>query len=114
MTNDTNLSIGEKVASFFQPDILVAARYHATTYLESEKRLMLAVLEEAVLCFQKYISAGDIREKALFCDAEKWIVEENTDWPFSFENICQVLGFNPSYLRNGLLRWKQKKLATLS
>ena len=114
MRNETNLSIKENVASLFQPDILLSAQHLETfctkTYLESEKRLMLAVLEEAVLCFQKYISAGDRRGKALFRDAEEWIMEENSDWLFSFENICQVLGFDPDYLRQGLLCWKRKKL----
>ena len=115
MRNETNASIEKNGASLFQPDMLLSAQYLETfrteTYLESEKRLMLAVLEEAVLCFQKYIAAGDRRRKTLFRDAEAWIMEENGDWLFSFENICQVLGFNPDYLRQGLLRWKNKKLA---
>jgi len=114
VTNETNFSIEGKVASLFQPDILVAAQYLETVLtrasLEPEKRLMLAVLEDAVLCFQKGSSAGDRRRKALFTDAEEWIMEENGDWPFSFENICEVLGLNPAYLRQGLLRWKRKKL----
>ena len=40
-------------------------------------------------------------------------MEKNSDWPFSFENICEVLGFDPAYLRQGLLRWKRKKLLYL-
>ncbi len=115
MANETDFRIEEEVVSLFQPDILLAAQYVETfrtkTDLESEKRLMLAVLEDAVLCFQKGSLAGDRRRKALFPDAEEWIMEENSHWPFSFENICQVLGFDPAYLRQGLLRWKEKKLA---
>ena len=114
MRNETSLSIEENVASLFQPDILLAAQYVETfrtkTDLESEKRLMLAVLEEAVLCFQKGSFAGDRRRKSLFRDAEEWIMEENSDWPFSFENICEALGLNSAYLRQGLLRCKEKKL----
>jgi len=101
----------------FQPDTLAPAQYFETVRtrasLEPEKRLMLAVLEDAVLCFQKGSSAGDRRRKALFPDAEEWIMEENRDWPFSFENICEVFGINPAYLRQGLLRWKRKKLPHL-
>lgn len=115
MANETDFRIEEKVASLFQPDILLAAQYVETVRtrasLEPETRLMLAVLEEAVLCFQKGSSAGDRRRKSLFRDAEEWIMEENSDWPFSFENICEALGLNPAYLRQGLLRWKEKKLA---
>ena len=115
MENETDFRIEEKVVSLFQPDILLSSQYFETVHtrasLEPEKELMLAVLEDAVLCFQKGSFAGDRRRKALFPDAEEWIMEENSDWPFSFENICEVLGFNPAYLRQGLLHWKEKKLA---
>ena len=36
--------------------------------------------------------------------------EAEGDWVFSFENICETLGFNPAYLRQGLLRWVANKL----
>lgn len=105
----------EKVASLFQPDILLPAQYLETfrrkANLEPEKELMLVVLEDAISCFQKYIFARDSKRSGLFCDAEAWIFEENSDWPFSFENICEVLGFSPQYVRQGLLRWKEAKLA---
>ncbi len=114
MRNETNLSIEEKVASLFQPDILIAGQYFETVRrrasLEPEKRLMLAVLEDAIRCFQKCSSAGDRRRQSRFSDAEDWIMEENSEWLFSFENICQVLGFNPAYLRRGLMSWRREKL----
>lgn len=60
------------------------------------------------------IFASDIKGKAKFHETEDWILEENSDWIFSFENICEVLGFNPSYVRQGLMRWKEMKLAERS
>ena len=115
MAYETGLSVEEKVASLFQPDTLLPAQYLDTfrrkAPLEPEKRLMLAVMEDAIACFQKYLLARDGRGRALFLEAEEWIVEEGSDWLFSFENICEVLGFNPQYVRQGLLRWKQGKLA---
>lgn len=116
MGYESQLSITEKVASLFQPDILLTARYLETLRtraLEPEQRLMLAILEDAVHCFQKYISAGDRRRKGLFRDAEEWIMEEDDDWVFSFDNVCHALGLNPAYLRQGLLRWRRKKLPYL-
>jgi hypothetical protein len=72
---------------------------------------MLAILEYAVASFQKHIFARDSKGKAIFDETEDWILEENSEWIFSFENVCEVLGFNPSYVRQGLLRWKEVKLA---
>lgn len=115
MTYETGLSVEEKVSSLFQPDTLLPAQYLETfrrkTPIEPEKRLILAVLEDAIACFQKYLFARDSRGKGLFWEAEEWIVEEGSDWLFSFDNICEVLGFNPQYMRQGLLHWKQRKLA---
>ena len=115
MNYNTGLSVEEKVTSLFQPDTLLPAQYLETfrrkAPLEPEKRLMLSVLEDAVACFQKHLFSRDPRGRALFRDAEEWIVEEGSDWLFSFENICEVLGLDPQYVRQGLLRWKQRSLA---
>lgn len=112
---NTGLSVDEKVTSLFQPDTLLPAQYLETfrrkAHLEPENRLMLAVLEDAVACYQKYVSARDAKGKATFRDAEEWIVEDNPEWLFSFENICEALGFDPEYLRQGLLRWNEQRLA---
>jgi len=77
---------------------------------EGEEKLMLAVLEDAVTCFQKYVLAKDARGKALFREAEDWIVERNSDWIFSFDSICEVLGLGPEYVRQGLMQWKESML----
>ncbi len=115
MIDVAGLSVEEKVASLFQPDTLLPAQYFETfrrkAHLEPEKRLMFAVLEDAIACFQKYISARDAKGKTMFHEAEEWILEEDSEWLFSFANICEVLGFNPQYMRQGLIRWKENKLA---
>lgn len=104
----------EKVASLFQPDILVPAEYFETVRtracVDPEKRLMLAILEDAIQCFQDNVLARNGIRKKLFEEAEEWILEGGDDWIFSFENVCEVFGFNPHYMRQGLIRWKEKKL----
>ncbi|TMA12624.1 MAG: hypothetical protein E6J89_04180 [Deltaproteobacteria bacterium] len=102
----------ETLGSLFQPDTLIPDQYFETfrrKRLEPEKQLMLAVLEDAVRCFQDNVMARSGKRKKLFDEAEEWILEENSDWLFSFESTCEVLGFNPQYVRQGLLRWKKKK-----
>lgn len=78
------------------------------TDLEPEKRLMLAVLEDAIAMFQKYVTARDSKGKALFRGAEEYILEKDSDWLFSFENICDFLSFDVDYLRKGLLKLEEK------
>jgi len=109
----TGLTTDEKLASLFQPDTLLSAQYFANlrrkTLLEPEKRLMLALLEDAIRCFQDNLSAQTVVKKKLFDEAEEWILERDGGWIFSFDHVCEALGFAPEYLRQGLLRWKEKQ-----
>jgi hypothetical protein len=104
-------SYQEIAASLFQPDPLIVDQ-HSDTFrpnpcLQPEKRLMLAVLEDAIFCFKKFMTARDRRRKALFHDAEDWIFRKNDDYAFSFVTICEALGLDSEYLRAGLKRWKE-------
>jgi hypothetical protein len=102
--------------ALFQPDILIQSQYHATHqrrfYQEPEKVLMLALLEDAIVCFQDNYGTDCKRKNALFEDAEQWILDRDPSYIFSFENICEVLGLDASYLREGLMRWKQSARVT--
>lgn len=86
--------------------------YRAKVLKEPEKILMLALLADAIVCYQGNLGVQDKRKKSLFADAEEWILEKRSDYIFSFANICDVLGFNAEYLREGLIRWKQRVLST--
>ena len=72
--------------------------------IDSERRLMLAVLEDAVHCYQRYALARDPRGCFEFDEAKRWIESSDREWPFSFENICDVLGLDCAYIREGLRR----------
>jgi len=69
---------------------------------------MLAVLEEAVATFQRNTHAKTRRGQRLFREAEEWIQSEDVSWTFAFENVCQMLGLDPEYVRGGLERMKQR------
>jgi hypothetical protein len=94
----------------FEPDALLPAQFYAAfrggTAVRGEKRLMLAVLEDALDCYQKYAFARDGHGRQLFDEANEWITSGNRVWFFSFENICETLGINPEYLRRGLENWR--------
>ena len=115
MAYDTGLSMEERVTSLFQPDTLLPDQYLDTfrrkLQLEPEKKLMLALLEDAVACFQKYLFARDSKGKSLFRDTEQWVFEKEGAGIFSFDNVCETLRFDPNYLRRGMAQWKQQALA---
>lgn len=69
-----------------------------------EERLMLAMLQDAVDCFQKYVDTPDSHSQHLFLEAYRWIYCPDSDWPFSFDNVCQTLRISPAYVRRGLAR----------
>ena len=102
-----------RIVSFLEQDTLLSTQYFGNQRSkipsEPENRLMLAILEDAINCYQDNLLAKRGSAGRLFTEAEEWILEKNSDWLFSFKNICETLGFNPEYVRQGLLRWKEKK-----
>jgi hypothetical protein len=115
MDNVLDFCAEEALAALFQPDTVAPAEYlkiyERKPGLEPETKLMLAVLEDAIGCFQNFVCATDNRQKKWFLEAEEWFNEEESEWIFSFENICDVLRLDPQYLRQGLISWKGKRLA---
>jgi hypothetical protein len=105
----------ERVTSLFQPDTLLPEQYLDTfrrkLHLEPEKKLMLAVLEDAIGCYQKYLFARDSKGKALFDEAREWVEEAGAGSVFSFDSVCETLGLNPDYVRRGLTEWKRAALS---
>ena len=115
MSYDTGLSMEERVTSLFQPDTLLPEQYLDTfrrkLHLEPEKKLMLAILEDAIACYQKYVLARDSKGKSLFRESEEWVQQKGSEGIFAFDSVCESLGFNPDYLRRGMTEWKQNSLA---
>ena len=101
--------VADKRASFDPADSEDIERLFKKTRREKEEALMLAVLADAIECFQKNVFADNERQKKAFQEAEAWILKKNNDWLFSFDSICETLQLTPDYLRQGLLRWKEAK-----
>jgi hypothetical protein len=104
--------VRDHIESLFQPDTIAPAEYYdgfkRKSPLEPERELVLAMLEDAVLCFQKYLRSTQEKERGLFTDAEDWLFGDDREWPLSFLNVCDLLGLEPGYLRKGLSQWRLK------
>ena len=70
------------------------------SYLQPEKMLMLAILEDAWCSFEKHLPLRDKR----FREEVEWFLEDGTGRFFSFPNICDVLRLDAGYIRQQLLR----------
>ena len=105
----------ERVSSLFQVDTLAATQYHDTYRRkipqQPEIRLILAVLQDAVNCFQDNIFAVNKKRIQLFKEAEDWFVSDDASWIFSFVSICSLLQLDPGYFRQGLNLWAAKQRA---
>lgn len=75
---------------------------------DPEKKLMLAVLENAMQVFSKNVCATGVERRELAREVEEWVASTDVDAPFSFENICDALGISPNYIRKGLAQWKSQ------
>lgn len=105
-----NLFSSEDNGRLFEPDTVLAAQFYATfkgsPYKEPELRLMAAVLEDAISCLSIKLRPAPARQRKQLEDARHWFAaEDDSEWIFSFKNICEALGINPAYLRRGLIRW---------
>jgi Arc/MetJ family transcription regulator len=100
------------MSNLYTPDLMVAEQFFDVRRagLDGERSLMLAVLRDAVECYQKYALARDPRGRFEFDEAQRWIDSSDRDWPYSFENICDVLDIDPLYLREGLERFAPRGL----
>jgi hypothetical protein len=92
------------IARFMIPDILTPGQYYDRVHRDDHetqavKRLMLAVLSDAVRCFLAYAAARDRTGRLRFAEAEAWILDHKPEGPFAFVTICESLGIEPNCLR---------------
>jgi hypothetical protein len=93
-------------------DIVSSETFLSQGYVmaQAEKRLMFAVLLDAVECYKKFAPRRRNRPDRLYKDAREWIFENDRKWPFSFINVCEAVGLSPQYLRQNLEQWERAAL----
>lgn len=100
------------LARILEPDVFLPSQFYGTgglsRQLEGEKRLMIAILKDAVECLDKYRGVRCGSGRSQYQNALEWVQDKSTAWLFSFTNICDLLGFDPDYLRGVLLKRENK------
>lgn len=102
----------ERLSRLFEPDILLPTQYFLQLKRKrfpcGEHRLLVAIIQDAIECFQKHLHARDTKRRQLYVDAEEWINCDDDHGPFSFTNVCELLGMDPEYVREGLVTWRDR------
>jgi len=97
----------------FECAAILPAQFFADRHKFGEpiERLMFAVLNDAIRCYQTNFGVQRLRARGSLVETKQWLFGLPYDAPFSFENICEVSQIDASRLRRALLRWCEEKLA---
>lgn len=94
----------------FIPEIVTPAQYYAGRRCGCEqaplKRLMMALLADALTCYQFADTARSEVRRQLFREASWWLFDEQSNGPLSFASVCEALAINPAHIRRELRRWR--------
>lgn len=70
----------------------------------AERRLMLAVLQDALLTVTRPAGGPASRSRHLADEAHRWFASDSRAHPFAFAAICDVLGLDVDYVRGAIRR----------
>ena len=109
--NDDRFS-QEEARLFHQPDVLCVGEYlHVYQGRPSEtpeRRLIAAILRDAVDCYLRDCSTKNRHRKRSFREAEEWFFKADDYGVFSLDNVCGVLNIDPGYIRRSLREYEQR------
>lgn len=108
-------AVDEILKQLFVADVTTAAEFHSLCRRRvrtPEAELMAALLENGIADYRRFVFARDKKRACAFSEAESWILRDDSDWVFSFDNCCAVLAIDAGYLRKGLLAWRRAQGAT--
>jgi hypothetical protein len=67
-----------------------------------EKDLALGVLKQSAHDLRRFRSASRGVRRELYVDAYDWVTANDFSWPYSFVNVCKLLGVCPEVVRTEL------------
>jgi hypothetical protein len=69
---------------------------------EGERKLLFAVLEDAIRTYLRHRDSAVARNNEDFVEAAEWLSSDEEDGPFAFVNVCEALGIEADCLRWGI------------
>jgi hypothetical protein len=65
-----------------------------------ERALAAGVLRQAASDLRRFRKAQGAVGRELYLDARSWFIANDTEWPYSFTNVCRLLGLSPEGVRD--------------
>jgi hypothetical protein len=112
-----SMGLGSLFEAINIPDLMTPGQFAdmvgKSGELKPEQRLKLAILEDAIACYLKVapipgysgenrVEQVSNRQRRMHAEALEWI--DGAYAAITFENCCESLGFNPEWMRKGILR----------
>jgi hypothetical protein len=72
-------------------------------YERSQRELADGVLKQVQRDLQRFHSAPSAIERELYLDAYRWVMSDDSTWPFSFLTVCESLNLVPENVRQDLI-----------
>ena len=69
----------------------------------NQKDLAAGGLKQAAQDLRRFHGATSAIERELYLDAYSWLTSDDSSWPFSFLNVCQLLNLTPDIVRQELV-----------
>lgn len=88
------------LTTLLQTEVILPAQFWTIVALDSpERRLLLAILEDALITLLQHRRRANLESRRLVVETEKWIASKRRSSAFDFVGLCDVLGLDPAYLR---------------
>jgi hypothetical protein len=96
-------------------EVLLAEQYLAPRQGNHQalRRLMVALLEDAIRTYQRHLFAATGHGCRLFLEAERWLMDDHPDAALRFQDVCEALDLDADFLRNALQRWRANEEASV-
>lgn len=69
------------------------------TGLEPERALAAGVLRQATADLRRFRESKDAIGREMYLDARTWFDSNDSEWPYSFLNVCEALRLSPDEVR---------------
>jgi hypothetical protein len=103
---DATERLEDTLPGSFEPDTILPTQFYELrknrNLLQGERRLMFAVLEDAVYCYLKYMDAKSRNRRILYLEVREWMNSTRSNGLFSYDVLCTELGINGAGLRDAL------------